>query len=186
MAKSLTLTRIKTFWQSCSGTALVEFVIVFPMMILFFAIMVEFGRLYWGYQSVVAGVRDAARYVARVGPVDVCVDHYTATSADLLQYISFLDADDIEEMIEEERINSTSVLPSQFAVDVGGVSATYACPEADSSAVAWEYRTPEIPLATVAAQVTMQFPLGNLFSLFGDGLGSVTTTVSDDARIFGG
>ncbi|MCB1348871.1 MAG: pilus assembly protein, partial [Maritimibacter sp.] len=68
MTRNMTLTRIKTFWQSTSGTALVEFVIVFPMMILFFAIMVEFGRLYWGYQSVVAGVRDAARYVGRVGP----------------------------------------------------------------------------------------------------------------------
>ena len=182
MAKSLTLTRIKTFWQSCSGTALVEFVIVFPMMILFFAIMVEFGRLYWGYQSVVAGVRDAARYVARVGPVDVCVTD--SAGGDLFPYLIAVDADDIEEMIEEERVNSTSVLPSQFAVDVDGVSATYACPA--SATEDWEYRTPEIPLATVSVQVTMQFPLGNLFSLFGDGLGSVTTTVSDDARIFGG
>lgn len=184
MAKNLTLTRIKTFWQSCSGTALVEFVIVFPMMILFFAIIVEFGRLYWGYQSVVAGVRDAARYVARVGPVDVCVTD--SAGGDLLPYLVAVDADDIEAMIEEERVGGTSVLPSQFAVDVDGVSATYACPAADSSSVTWEYRTPEIPLATVSVQVTMQFPLGSLFSLFGDGLGSVTTTVSDDARIFGG
>lgn len=186
MTRNVTLTRIKTFWQSTSGTALVEFVIVFPMMILFFAIMVEFGRLYWGYQSVVAGVRDAARYVGRVGPVDVCVDHPTANPADLLQYLDYVTEDDIEEIVEEERVTGTSVLPIQFAVDVDGVTATYTCPEADSDAVSWEYRTPEIPLATVSVQVTMQFPLGHLFSLFGDVLGSVTTTVSDQARIFGG
>lgn len=184
MAKNVTLSRIKTFWRSTSGAALVEFVIVFPMMILFFAIMVEFGRLYWGYQSITAGVRDAARYVGRVGPVDVCVTD--SSGGDLFPYLVAVDADDLEEMIAEERVNGNLVLPSQFAVDLNGVTATYACPEADSDSVSWEYRTPEIPLATVSAQVTMQFPLGNLFALFGNALGSVTTTISDDARIFGG
>lgn len=146
--------------------------LVLPMMILFFAIMVEFGRLYWGYQSVVAGVRDASRYLARVAPVDICVgggtlDSYEAT---------------LTTMIEKERLTDTSVLPAQFAID--SVTASYACPEAPGTET-WEYRTPEIPLATVSAQVTMQFPLGHLFSIFGSSFTSVTTTVSDDARIFG-
>jgi len=172
MTRNVTLTRIKTFWQSVSGAALVEFVLVFPMMILSFAIIVEFGRLYWGYQSVVAGVRYASRYLARVAPVDICVN-----GGSLASYQATL-----KTMIEEERINSTSVLPAQFVVD--SVAATYACPEAPSGET-WDYRTPEIPLATVSAQVTMQFPLGHLFSIFGSSLSSVTATVSDDARIYG-
>jgi len=179
MARNVTLTRIRTFCQSVSGAALVEFVLVFPMMILFFAIIVEFGRLYWGYQSVVAGVRDASRYVARVGPVKVCVDH--PSGGNLLPYLGGVDATDLEDMIAEDR-SAASVLPAQFVID--SVAATYACPEAPSGET-WDYRTPEIPLATVSAQVTMQFPLGHLFSFFGSGYTSVTTTVSDDARIYG-
>lgn len=171
MARNLTITRIKTFWQATSGAALVEFVLVFPMMILFFAIMVEFGRLYWGYQSVVAGVRDASRYLARVADPEVCVN-----GGSLAGYQATL-----KTMIETDR-SGGSVMPAQLVVD--SVTATYACPDAPST-VTWDYRTPEIPLATVSAQVTMQFPLGHLFALFGSSLGSVTTTVSDDARIFG-
>jgi hypothetical protein len=171
MARNLTLTRIKTFCRSTSGTALVEFVLVIPMMILFFAIMVEFGRLYWGYQSVVAGVRDASRYLARVADPKVCI-----TGGSLAGYQATL-----KTMIEKDRGN-TSVLPAQFVVD--SVAATYACPEAPGTET-WDYRTPELPLATVSAQVTMQFPLGHLFSIFGSSFTSVTTTVSDDARIFG-
>ncbi len=98
----MTITRIKTFYRSTSGAALVEFVIVFPMMILFFVMIVEFGRLYWGYQSVVAGVRDASRYLARVAPVDICRDHPTSATADLLQYASYVTAADLKTMIEED------------------------------------------------------------------------------------
>ncbi len=144
---------------------------VFPIMILFFAVMIEFGRLYWGYQSVVAGVRDASRYLARVAPVDICLN-----GGSLASYQATL-----KTMIEKDR-TSKSVFPTQIVVD--SVSASYACPESPST-VTWEYRTPEIPLATVSAQVTMQLPLGHLFAFFGSGLSSVTTTVADDARIFG-
>ena len=129
--------RVRTFRKTTSGAALVEFVLVFPMMILFFAIMVEFGRLYWGYQSVVAGVRDASRYLARVADPEVCI-----TGGSLAGYQATL-----KTMIEKDRGN-TSVLPSQFVVD--SVTATYSCPEAPSTE-AWDYRTPEIPLATVSA-----------------------------------
>lgn len=170
------ISRLRAFRRCTSGAALVEFVLVFPMMILFFAIVVEFGRLYWGYQSVVAGVRDASRYVARIGPVDVCLTD--DGGGDLLAYMPGVTEDDLKDQIRESYTTTgANMLPSQFTVE--SVAATYACMDSAT------YRTGDIPLATVSASVTMQFPLGHLFRLFGDGLGSVTTTISDDARIFG-
>ncbi|MCB1337286.1 MAG: pilus assembly protein [Maritimibacter sp.] len=156
-----------------------EFVIVLPMMILFFGIIVEFGRLYWGYQSVVAGVRDASRYLGRMAPVEVCIDH--PGGGELLQYVTGVTAADLRDRVRYDR-SSVNLLPVQFTVN--SVGATYACEDAPSTET-WEYRTPEIPLATVTANVTMQFPLGHLFSLFGPRYTSITTDVSDDARIFG-
>lgn len=175
MRRGLFIRRIRTFLRATSGAALVEFVIVFPMMILFFAIMVEFGRLYWGYQSVVAGVRDASRYVARIADPAICS---SGTSGSLAVYMT---GAEIKTRLEQEYIGNTNVLPSQFVVDATNSSASFICrTETDVT-----YRVNPIPFATVSAEVTMQFPLGHLFALFGSSLGSVTATVRDEARIYG-
>lgn len=156
---------IKQFRKAEDGAAVVEFVLSVPMMILIFAIVIEFGRLFLGYQSTVGGVRDASRYLARIAPIDICV-----TGGSLSAHNAMLKA-----MIENDR-SANTVLPSQFTVT--SVSATYTC-------VSGSYRTSPAPVATVAAQISVQFPMGFLFGLFGHPLSPLTTTVSDSSRIFG-
>lgn len=157
--------RITRFRKSEDGVAVVEFVLSVPMMILVFAIVIEFGRLFLGYQSAVSGVRDASRYLARIAPIDICL-----TGGSLSSYNTLL-----KNMIEKDR-SANSVLPSQFTVT--SVTATHSC-------VTGTYRTSPAPVATVAAQISVQFPLGFLFSIFGNTLAPLTTTVSDSSRIFG-
>ena len=81
----------------------------------------------------------------------------------------------------EDDIAGNSVLPAQFTID--SVDASYVCETA--SGVAPAYRTSPMPVATVDATVTMQFPLGHLFGIFDNSFTSITTHVADQARIFG-
>ena len=52
--------------------ALVEFAISLPLILVVSYGTIDSMRLFWTYQAAVAGVRDAARYVARVAPDDIC------------------------------------------------------------------------------------------------------------------
>ncbi|SIS82547.1 Flp pilus assembly protein TadG [Roseivivax lentus] len=159
------ISRIIRFRRCESGAALVEFVLCLPLMILFFVILIEFGRIFWAYQATTAGVRDASRYLARVAAVDIC-----QTGGNLNTY-----AAQLRTMIETDRAGN-SVLPKQVTVDT--VTASHAC-------VAGTFRVSPAPVATVSAQVTMQMPLGALFGIFGNPMSSVTTDISNSARIFG-
>lgn len=158
-------TWFKSFRRSENGVAVVEFVLSVPLMILVFAIVIEFGRLFLGYQATVSGVRNASRYLARVAPIDVC-----DTGASLSPYNAMLKA-----MIEKDR-QANSVLPTKFTVT--SVSATYIC-------AVGTYRISPAPVATVAAQISVEFPFGFMFTLFGDKLDTLSTTVSDTSRILG-
>ena len=64
----------KRFRREEEGAVLVEFGIVFPVMLLLLFVMIEAGRLLWAYQIAVEGVREASRYLARTAPVDICLD----------------------------------------------------------------------------------------------------------------
>lgn len=155
----------KEFYKSEDGVAVIEFVLSVPLMILVFAIVIETGRLFLGYQSTVSGVRDASRYLARIAPIDIC-----NTGGSLSSHNAML-----RDMIENNHSNN-SVLPSQFTIT--GVTATHTC-------VPGTYRTSPAPVATVAAQISVQFPMGSVFGMFGNQLASLNTTVSDSSRIFG-
>ncbi|SDZ50902.1 TadE-like protein [Jannaschia faecimaris] len=166
--------RLKQFLKSEDGVAVVEFVISLPLMILIFAIIVEFGRLFIGYQAVLSGVQDASRYLGRIAPVDICPTDGSVTGGTFTGGI-FTDYEtDLKTRIETDR-SDNSVLPSQFAVT--GVDATYAC-------VPGDFRTSPAPVATVAAQISVQFPLGFLFGIFGNELDPFSATVSGSSRIF--
>jgi len=153
------------FRKSEDGVAVVEFVLSVPLMILMFAIVVEFGRLFLGYQATVSGVRDASRYLSRIAPIDICV-----TGGSLSTYNAML-----KDRIENDN-SANIVLPPQFTVT--SVAATYVC-------VAGNYRTSPAPVATIDAQIDVQFPFGALFGLFGNELTSLSTSVSDSSRILG-
>jgi hypothetical protein len=150
--------------RSESGAVLVEFALVFPIMLLFFAVIVESSRLMWSYQMAIEGVRDAGRYLARIAPVDICPSGSVAGYATTLRDIV------------EDDIAGGGLFPP--LVTVNSVTPSVSC-------VAGSYRTDPAPIATVSASLTITFPLGSIFGLFGSALTSVTTTVTDSARIYG-
>lgn len=157
--------RLKEFYRSEDGVAVVEFVLSVPLMIVLFAVIVEMGRLFLGYQSTVTGVREASRYLARIAPIDIC-----SSGGSLSSYNTML-----KNRIENNRA-SNSVLPSQFSVT--SVSATFVC-------VSGSYRTSPAPVATVSASIDVQFPFGTLFGFLGTDMTSLQTSVSNSTRIFG-
>jgi len=156
---------ISRFKRSESGVAVFEFVMVMPMTILLFAVLMDFGRIYWGVQSITAGVRDATRYLARVAPVDICI-----TGGSLSGYETTL-----EGFIEND-IRAASVLPGGFTLT--DISADYTC-------ITGTFRTSPAAVATVTADVDIDFMLGNWFGVVADELGSFSTSISDASRVFG-
>jgi Flp pilus assembly protein TadG len=53
-------------WRDEAGAALVEFTLLAPFLLVLALGMSEFGRFLYQYQLVVEGLRDGARYLARV------------------------------------------------------------------------------------------------------------------------
>lgn len=154
------------FADAEGGAVLVEFALVFPLMLLFFAIMFESARTYWSYQIAISGVRDATRYVARVAPVDICnapggsLAGYTTKATDIVRH----------------DMAGSGMFPS--TVTVNSVTPSHICVEGT-------YRTSPAPVAVVNANLTIQFPMGFIFNWFGSGLGIATTSVEDQSRIIG-
>lgn len=158
-------TMLRRLTRGQDGAALVEFMLVFPIMLLFFAVLVEATRLLWSYQMAVDGVRDAGRYLARIAPVEICLSGGSVAGL----------ATVLRDIVEDD-IGGNPLFPA--LVTVNSVTPSVAC-------VAGSYRTNPAPIATVSAGLTLTFPLGGIFSLFGASLTSVTTTVTDSARIYG-
>lgn len=156
---------MKRFAASDEGAILVEFGIVLPIMLLFFALTVESARMMWSYQSVIAGVRDAGRYLARVTPVDICDAGGSVTSL----------APTLKAIVEKD-IGGTALLPSK--VTVNSVTPSYSC-------VSGTYRVNPAPIGHVSANVTIQFPMGGVLDLFGNAISTLTTDVADSSRVFG-
>lgn len=148
------------------GAALVEFTLALPMMLVVFAVIVEGARMLVAYQAAISGVRDAARYLARVAPADIC-----DTGGTLDDHAATLRA------IVASSQTGGGVLPG--AVTLDAVTADYVCEEAGT------YRGGSVAVATVAATLTIDYPFGGIFTLAGGSAPSVTTTVADSARIYG-
>lgn len=165
MQKQTIKNRLRKFSTDESGAALVEFAILLPMMLLVFAVIIEGGRLMWSYQSVNAGVRDAARYLARVAPADIC-----SAGGSVAGYTGEL------ETIVRESITGNSIFPAKITVN--SVTPSLSC-------VAGTYRVSPAPVVQVAATMTITFPFAGLFDLSGQSLGSLTKVVTDQSRVFG-
>jgi Flp pilus assembly protein TadG len=151
--------------RSEDGAALVEFAIVLPMMLVVFAVIVEGSRLMISFQSAIAGVRDATRFLARVVPADICtsggsVSGYTAQLTTIVR----------------QSVSGQSAFPS--AVTVNSVTPSLTC-------VSGSYRISPAPVASVTASVTVTFPFSAVFGFFGAAPGPVTTTVQDMSKVFG-
>jgi Flp pilus assembly protein TadG len=156
---------LRAFLRDEDGAQLLEFAIVLPLMLLLFGVIVEGGRMMWSYQTVVSGVRDASRYLARVAPRDICT-----TGGSVAGYAAQL------ETIVTRASDGTSVLPDR--VRVAGVSATLSCP-------AGTFRSNAAPLVTVSADVEVTFPFARLFGFAGGTRPDLVTSVSDQNRVYG-
>jgi Flp pilus assembly protein TadG len=87
------LARINALWRDGDGSALVEATIVTPLLVSLFLGVFEFAWYFYNQQLVVAGLRDAARYMTRIeltdGNSDPCAqkDHngvlYSADAANI-------------------------------------------------------------------------------------------------------
>lgn len=148
-----------------SGGALVEFALAVPLLLLFFAVTVEGARTFWAYQTVISGVRDAARYVGRATPSNICL---TGDS------LGALDAK-IGEIVATTREGNT-LFPASIIVI--SVTSELDCLTAD-------FKQAQTPIATVTAVLQIDYPFSNVIGLFGVAKTSVTTFVSDSSRVFG-
>ena len=157
--------RVRRFLRDSDGAALVEFAILLPMLLVVFTVIIEGGRLMWSYQSAAAGVRDAARYLARATPSNICASGGSVTGF----------TDEMEAIVRNS-IGGNALFP--VGITVNSVTPSLNC-------VTGSYRISPAPVAQVTASLTVTFPLGGLFSLVSETLGTVTTTITDQSRVFG-
>lgn len=155
----------RRFGRNESGAALVEFAIMLPMLLLLFAVTIEGGRLMWSYQTVAAGVRDASRYLARVAPIDIC-----ATAGSVAGYTADLEA------IVKNSLGGGSIFPS--GITLTSVTPTIAC-------IAGTYRVSPAPVVQVSAGLTITFPFASVFSFNGQSRATISTTITDQSRVYG-
>lgn len=64
MRKTLLRNAIRKFVGCESGTQMIEFALVFPVLLLLFAGTTELGRLFYQYTTLAKGTRAAARYLS--------------------------------------------------------------------------------------------------------------------------
>lgn len=155
------------------GATAVEFAILMPVMMVCFGAITEGSRIYWNYQSAVSGVRDAARYLARITPADICgatvdTNHLPLPGGN---------AEATAIINRNVGTGATNLFP--LAVAVTNVTATYACPDLN-------LRTDPTPVARVRATVQIQLPFGTVFEIFGQRATTVVNSViTDHSRIYG-
>ena len=65
---------IKKFVRRETGTQMIEFALVFPVLMLLFAGTVELGRLFYQYTTLAKATRAAARYLSTVPNVTTSTD----------------------------------------------------------------------------------------------------------------
>ena len=164
------LKSLRRFRRDESGLALVELALGLPLVFLVFAITVEGGRLFWSYQTVIEGVRDATRYAGRAVPSDLC-----SSGAALSSHISNATLQDIV----ERNANATGVFPPMITVT--NVTASRRC-----VGTSGDYRVSPAPVVQVRATLQVQFPFSG-FARFATGapLQAITTSVTDESRVFG-
>lgn len=178
--KQSVLTHIRRFRREESGVALVEFALFLPLFVLSFFVIVEFSRIFFSYQGAIVGVRDAARYLARVADADVCVTiPATPNNGTVTVAGSNAIAEDILLRAMRNEEDGTPVLPTN--VELTSVAVLVRCVVEPG-----DYRQLNIPIVTVTAQINITLPLGNILELNGQPLlPPITPTIIDESRVFG-
>ena len=155
------------FWRRDDGAVLVEFAVSLPLILILAFLSVESMRLFWSYQAVIAGVRDATRYLARIAPADLCTSGGTVTA-----YANQLEG------IVESTINGASLFP--VGVTVTSLTSAHTC------ITTLGLRQASVPVAMVSANVSITMPFSQVLRVFGGTPATViNTTVRDQARVYG-
>ena len=152
------------FRRDEGGAVIVEFALTLPLMLVLFAFIVESGRTFWAYQSAVAGVRDATRYVGRA-------DERTCDDGDVVGTPQVSDAA-LLEIVNRGLRGGVIAQP----ITINTVTGDYECSEENGFVI-----------ATVAAQATLQLPFTGIFRLVVEDsdLGEIAVALSDSTRMFG-
>ena len=167
MAMQSPLLTLRRFGRSQDGTALVEFAISLPLILVVSFGAIDSMRLFWSDQAAVAGVRDATRYIARIAPADIC-----ATGGSLSAYEAQL-AGIIGSTIDGGGLYPPGVLINNVTAGVTCVGTL-------------GLRQAQVPVATVSADLSVDLPMrGVLDRIGGAGFGTLTTTITEQARVFG-
>lgn len=156
---------VSRFRRSEDGSALAEFALVVPLCLVLFAVTIEGARTFWAYQTVISGVRDAARFVGRAAPSNIC-----STGGSLAGYDSTL-----QDIVENTREGNT-LFPA--SISVNSVTSSLTC-------ITDDFRLDQTPVVTVVASLTIQYPFSGLLELVNVTQSNVTTFVSDSSRVFG-
>ena len=160
------------FGRTEQAATAVEFAILMPIMMVCFGAIVEGARIYWNYQSAVSGVRDAARYLARITDTTICGAASTTPVA-----IPGGAARAQQIIARNVGSGSTNLFPN--AVTVTDVSARYTCPDLD-------LRSDPTPIAQVQATLTVQLPFSAVFEFFGNRTNTqMVSVITDQSRIYG-
>ncbi|WP_413719763.1 TadE/TadG family type IV pilus assembly protein [Silicimonas sp. MF1-12-2] len=165
------------------GATAVEFVIVMPILLVTFAVIVEGSRIYWNYQAAVTGVRDAARFVARTTNNDVCDTGGTTFDATAAANTA---AAIIRSSLDTDRSTTAFDFPSGVSLAATNpVTTSRSC--VPIRAVTGGAVLDTAPVVRVDATVVIQLPLAPLWGFFLTGAenGTVTSTITDQSRIYG-
>lgn len=162
-----TANRLTRFWRNQDGSALVEFAISLPLILILAFLSIESMRMFWSYQAAIAGVRDATRYLARVAPADLCT-----AGGSVAGYATELQA------IVETTITGAALFPA--GVNVTSVIPSYNC------ITSLGLRQASVPVATVSANISITMPFSQILRVVNAAPNAVlNTTVSDQARVYG-
>ena len=164
--------KLRTFRSDRSGAAMIEFAISLPILLLILAIVIEGSRIAWTHQAAASGVRDAARYIARLAPPTLCSD----TAANITQLETDFTGDATDIVAERVGSPDEQILPG--GVVVIDVSPTIQCMNVD-------YSADDIPVVEVRVRLEISFPFGGVFDIFGDRLEPLVTEIWDESRVYG-
>ncbi|MBF9028947.1 pilus assembly protein [Rhodobacterales bacterium HKCCE3408] len=157
---------LQRFLRNDRGGAMVEFGMILPLMLVFMAIVIDGGRLGMIYQNATYGVRDATRMLARISPSDICpggsVAGFTGLATEIVS----------------ESITGGNAFPA--FTQVISVEPSFRC-----VAGGFNNNDGTAAVVEVSAVIEMQYLLGGVFGLFGTSLSTLTTTISDQSRIYG-
>ena len=167
--------KIRRFRNENSGAAMVEFAIALPLLLLVLAIVVEGSRITWIHQVAASGVRDASRYLARTEQSSVC----NSTAGVQAFNNNTAIAARAQEIVTSSVDLTNTILPTGVRNVV--VNHTLQCTSVDFTGTG----TTLVPVIQVAVTLTIDFPFGGVFDLFGDPLAPLTTVVADESRVYG-